>query len=104
MHPSGLRMEKSASNSSTRISVCGWGSTAEPAKSEGKGFDGEQLRAELEEIGFTTEIRHEWYLGQAVVMHGDSIEAAESIDAHLRRLLPISEPLFKYLVVTATKR
>jgi ubiquinone/menaquinone biosynthesis C-methylase UbiE len=77
---------------------------AEPAKSEGKGFDGETLRSELEAIGFDTEIRFEWYLGQAVVLHGTSMEAAESIDAHLRRLLPISEPLFKYIVVTATKR
>jgi ubiquinone/menaquinone biosynthesis C-methylase UbiE len=77
---------------------------AEPAKSEGKGFDGEQLRAEVEAAGFTAEIRYEWYLGQAVVMHGDSMEAAEAIDAHLRRLLPVSESLFKYIVLTATKR
>ena len=77
---------------------------AEPAKSEGKGFDGEQLRAEVEAAGFTAEIRYEWYLGQAIVMHGDSMAAADAIDAHLRRLLPVSESLFKYIVLTATKR
>jgi hypothetical protein len=77
---------------------------AEPAKSEGKGFDGEQLLGEVESAGFAAEIRYEWYLGQAVVMHGESMEAAEAIDTHLRRLLPVSVSLFKYIVLTATKK
>ncbi len=77
---------------------------AEPAKSGGKGFDAETLRAETDAAGFDADIRFEWYLGQAVVMHGTSMEAAEIVDTHLRRLLPTSAHLFKYLVLTGTKR
>ena len=77
---------------------------AEPAKSEGKGFDAETLRAQTEAAGFDAEIRFEWYLGQAVVMHGTSVEASETVDDHLRRLLPMSAHLYKYIVLTGTKR
>lgn len=76
---------------------------AEPAKSGGKGFDAESLMADVAAAGFEVEIRHEWYLGQAAVMHGTSMEAAELVDEHLRRLLPISSQLYKYLVVTGRK-
>lgn len=77
---------------------------AEPAKSEGQGFDPADLQAEVASLGFTAvEVRHEWFLGQAVVHHQDSPEAAATVDAHLRRLLPVSSPLFKYLVLTAEK-
>ena len=37
-------------------------------------------------------------------MHGTSVEAAELVDDHLRRLLPVSAHLYKYLVLTGTKR
>ncbi len=77
---------------------------AEPAKSEGKGFDAEVLREETEAAGFDAEIRFEWYLGQAVVMHGNSVEASELVDDHLRRLVPMSANLYKYIVLTGTKR
>lgn len=77
---------------------------AEPAKSGGKGFDPVELAGDLEALGFVdVEIRHEWFLGQAAVMHGQSFEAAAAIDEHLRRLLPVSSSLYKYLVVTAAK-
>ena len=76
---------------------------AEPAKSEGKGFDASTLAAQTRGAGFDCTIEFEWFLGQAVVMHGTSMEAADLIDSHLRRLLPISESLYKYLVLTATK-
>ncbi|MGB8858126.1 MAG: hypothetical protein WCC60_02670, partial [Ilumatobacteraceae bacterium] len=75
----------------------------EPAKSEGKGFDAAELQAETDGVGFDSRIEFEWYLGQAVAMHGTSMEAAQLIDEHLHRLLPVSAPLFKYLVLTATK-
>ena len=75
----------------------------EPAKSEGKGFDASELIAQTDSVGFNSRIEFEWYLGQAVAMHGTSMEAAQLIDDHLRRLLPVSAPLFKYLVLTATK-
>lgn len=77
---------------------------AEPAKSGGKGFDADELHAQTDAAGFDAEIRFEWYLGEAVVMHGNSMAAAELIDNHLRRLIPVSAHLFKYLVLTGTKR
>lgn len=75
----------------------------EPAKSEGQGFDAQTLAAETDALGFRTEILFEWYLGQAVAMHGISMDAAQLIDDHLRRLLPLSSSLYKYLVLVATK-
>jgi ubiquinone/menaquinone biosynthesis C-methylase UbiE len=75
----------------------------EPAKSGGKGFDSEELKLQTDSVGFESKIEFEWYLGQAVVMHGTSMEAASIIDEHLHRLLPVSASLFKYLVLTATK-
>jgi ubiquinone/menaquinone biosynthesis C-methylase UbiE len=75
----------------------------EPAKSDGQGFDAAQLIADTNSVGFTSEIRFEWYLGQAVAMHGTSMEAAQIIDDHVRKLLPVSESLYKYLVLTGTK-
>ena len=79
---------------------------AEPAKSDGsgKGFDPIELAADLIKLGYVNvDVRHEWYLGQAKVMHGQSFEESQLIDDHLRRLLPVSSPLYKYLVVTAAK-
>ncbi|MGD9996117.1 MAG: class I SAM-dependent methyltransferase [Ilumatobacteraceae bacterium] len=77
---------------------------AEPAKSGGKGFDANELRAQTTGAGFDANIRFEWFLGQAVVMHGISMEASQLVDDHLRRLLPTSANLYKYLVLTGTKR
>ena len=75
----------------------------EPAKSGGKGFDAAELKMQTDGVGFRSQIEFEWFLGQAVAMHGTSMEAAQIIDEHLHRLLPVSAPLFKYLVLTATK-
>lgn len=75
----------------------------EPAKAEGHGFDSVALTDQTNSVGFESVVEFEWYLGQAVAMHGTSMEAATTIDEHLHRLLPVSAPLFKYLVLTATK-
>lgn len=75
----------------------------EPAKSGGQGFDSTELAAQVDGVGFDSTVEFEWYLGQAVAMHGTSMEAAQTIDEHLHRLLPASASLFKYLVLTATK-
>jgi ubiquinone/menaquinone biosynthesis C-methylase UbiE len=75
----------------------------EPAKSGGHGFDAAQLKQETDSLGFQSRVEYEWFLGQAVVMHGTSMEAAQIVDQHLHRLLPVSNSLFKYLVLTATK-
>jgi ubiquinone/menaquinone biosynthesis C-methylase UbiE len=80
-----------------------WQNT-EPAKSGGKGFDAETLRGETAAAGFEAVVEFEWYLGQAVIMHGTSMEAAALVDDHLHKLLPVSAHLFKYLVLTGTKR
>jgi ubiquinone/menaquinone biosynthesis C-methylase UbiE len=77
---------------------------AEPAKSDGKGFLADELLSDAKEAGFGAEIRHEWFLGQAPLMHETSFEAAEIVDNHLRSLLPVSGSLFKYLVLTGTKQ
>jgi hypothetical protein len=42
-------------------------------------------------------VRFEWFLGQGAVMHGQSFEAADTVDAYLRRTLPLTGHLFKYL-------
>lgn len=75
----------------------------EPAKSGGQGFDAAELAEQTDAVGFESTVEFEWYLGQAVAMHGTSMEAAETIDTHLHRLLPASASLFKYLVLTGTK-
>jgi ubiquinone/menaquinone biosynthesis C-methylase UbiE len=75
----------------------------EPAKSEGKGFDAATLTAETNAVGFESTATFEWYLGQAVAMHGISMEASQLIDEHLRRLLPLSAHLYKYIVLIGTK-
>jgi len=75
----------------------------EPAKSGGHGFDADELKSQTDALGFQSQVEFEWFLGQAVVMHGESMEAAQIIDRHLHRLLPVSNSLFKYLVLTATK-
>lgn len=77
---------------------------AEPAKSGGQGFDPITLKQEADNCGLETSIEHEWFLGEAVVLHGDSPAAAATIDAHLEALLPVSSQLFKYLVLTAVKK
>jgi ubiquinone/menaquinone biosynthesis C-methylase UbiE len=77
---------------------------AEPAKSDGHGFDPVALAQDARDAGFSeVDVRHEWFLGQAAVMHGQSFELASSVDDHLRRLLPASEGLYKYLVLTAAR-
>ena len=76
---------------------------AEPAKSEGKGFEAQALKDDVSALGYEVTIRPEWFLGQAVLHHGTSSDAAGLVDSHLRSILPTTMGLFKYLVLTATK-
>ncbi len=78
-------------------------SLTEPAKSEGHGFDAIQLVADAHSVGLEASIDYEWFLGQAVVMHNNSNEAADLVDSHLQALLPPSAHLYKYLVLVGTK-
>jgi ubiquinone/menaquinone biosynthesis C-methylase UbiE len=72
--------------------------SAEHIKSELGGFDPAEFEADARTAGFAScEGTHEWFLGQASLMHGERPEHAKIVESHLRRLLPVSSPLFKYL-------
>jgi SAM-dependent methyltransferase len=71
---------------------------AEYIKSELGGFDPEQFEADAIAAGFVSVLTaHEWFLGQGQLVQGDSPSNAEIVESHLRRLLPLTAPLFKYL-------
>jgi ubiquinone/menaquinone biosynthesis C-methylase UbiE len=62
------------------------------------GIDATEFLAAARAAGFSSgEVRYEWFLGQGAVMHGGSPGEAERLEAYLRRALPVSAPLFKYL-------
>ena len=71
---------------------------AEPMKAFQGGLDAVEFQAASRECGFREcDVRFEWFLGQGAVMHGQSVEAAETVEAYLRRALPLTGHLFKYL-------
>ena len=77
---------------------------AEFIKSGLDGFDPALFAADLEAAGFVdVDVQLDWFLGQAAVMHGESFEVARLMEDHLRRLLPTTDHMFKYLRATATK-
>jgi ubiquinone/menaquinone biosynthesis C-methylase UbiE len=77
---------------------------AEPHKEERDGFNVDELHLQLMHAGFVEiSIHHEWFLGEAHVLHADSVEQANNLSSHLKRLLPLTSHLFKYLWFTATK-
>jgi ubiquinone/menaquinone biosynthesis C-methylase UbiE len=77
---------------------------AEYIKSEFGGFDAAEFEADARASGFRSCVTtHEWFLGQAVLIHGDTPDDARIVEEHLRRLLPVSAPLFKYLRFEATR-
>jgi ubiquinone/menaquinone biosynthesis C-methylase UbiE len=78
--------------------------SAEYIKSERGGFEPDEFEADARAAGFDScEATYEWFLGQASLMHGPTPEDAATVDAHLRRLLPVTAPLFKYLRFEATR-
>jgi hypothetical protein len=78
--------------------------SAEHIKSNLDGFDPDEFAADLAAAGFVDiDVRLDWFLGQGVVHHEQSPEAAASMGAHLERLRPMSDGLFKYLWATARK-
>ena len=71
---------------------------AEPIKSKDKGFQANEVYQVALDLGFSEiNIEYEWFLGQGKVMHEESLEKANSIDAYLNTIVPISSPLYKYL-------
>jgi len=76
----------------------------EPSKSNTKGLKKDDLEIQCAEIGFQkVDIYREWFLGEAVVHHEQSPELATSFDAHLAKLSPLTDHLYKYLVIELTK-
>lgn len=62
------------------------------------GIDAHEFRDAALAAGFSScEIGYYWYLGQGAVLHGQSAQAAATIEAYLLRALPASAPLFKYV-------
>ncbi len=71
---------------------------AEPGKSIAQGFDASEVLAAARDTGFSKcRVEFEWFLGQAKVMHEQSLEDAATIEAYLNEMLPASSHLFKYL-------
>lgn len=71
---------------------------AEHTKSILGGIDPYAFRERSLHAGFSCcEISFEWFLGQGAVLHGQSAEAADIVEAYLRRILPLSARCFKYL-------
>jgi ubiquinone/menaquinone biosynthesis C-methylase UbiE len=77
---------------------------AEYIKSHLGGFEREEFEADARAAGFSRcETTYEWFLGQASLLHGPSPQDADTVAEHLRRALPVSAPLFKYLRFEATR-
>ena len=71
---------------------------AEPIKSHDKGFDAASVLSVADSIGFSRcRVEYEWFLGQAKVMHEQSMEHSAFVDTYLNSVLPVSSALFKYL-------
>jgi ubiquinone/menaquinone biosynthesis C-methylase UbiE len=77
---------------------------AEYTKAVLGGIDPWGFRDECLRLGFRScEISFEWFLGQGAVMHQQSFEAAATVEAYLRRILPLTADCFKYLQFVLTK-
>jgi SAM-dependent methyltransferase len=71
---------------------------AEYIKAHLGGFDPTEFERDAINAGFRScDTTYEWYLGQGQLMHGVSFEAAATTESHLRRLLPLTAFMFKYL-------
>ena len=77
---------------------------AEYIKSHLGGFERQEFEADARAAGFSRcETTYEWFLGQAALLHGPRPQDADTVAEHLRRALPVSAPLFKYLRFEATR-
>ncbi len=77
---------------------------AEYTKAVLGGIDPWQFRDQCLRLGFRScEISFEWFLGQGAVMHQQSFQAAATVEAYLRRILPLTADCFKYLQFVLTK-
>jgi ubiquinone/menaquinone biosynthesis C-methylase UbiE len=71
---------------------------AEYTKSILGGIDPPRFMEDTRNIGFSEcTVSYEWFLGQGAVMHGQSMQDALIVENYLRKVLPLSRGLFKYL-------
>ena len=79
-------------------------SLAEHYKDIRGGIDADEFVQAARAAGFSDcQAGYEWFLGQGAVMHGASPEAAALIESYLRRALPVSASLFKYVEFSLRK-
>lgn len=77
---------------------------AEFQKTVNGGFREEEIKKLLKKVGFRKILYdYEWYLGEAFTKHRISSEADKIINEHLRRCLPLTRHLFKYVRIIAIK-
>ena len=83
---------------------------AEFGKSVKGGFREEELTAELHEVGFQQiDFCYHWFLGQGQMINDPQVpieerfQSAKIVDRALRRVLPLSRSLFKYVGFVATR-
>jgi ubiquinone/menaquinone biosynthesis C-methylase UbiE len=68
------------------------------------GMKKESVIKSLKKVGFSeVDFEYQWFLGQGYVLHNVSEEAAKNIEEHLKKLLPLSRGLFKYISFIARK-
>ncbi len=73
---------------------------AEPWKTATRGISAQDFATIARNIGFSgVDVSFQWYLGQGNVLHEQSERDAGVVEDYLRSVLPVSEPLFKYLRV-----
>ncbi len=71
---------------------------AEPIKSVLGGFDPYEFERDARAAGFSAcEVTLDWFAGQGAILHGQSEEAMSTVESYLRRVLPLSAHLFKYI-------
>jgi SAM-dependent methyltransferase len=71
---------------------------AEYIKAHLGGFEPSEFEADAVVAGFEScTSTYEWFVGQGALIHGASPDDAVVVEAHLRRALPMSANLFKYL-------
>ena len=73
-------------------------SLAEFQKVKQGGLEADTVVAILKGIGFTSiQYRYEWFLGEGKVFHQQSQEDTLVIETYLRRIIPATRHLFKYI-------
>jgi ubiquinone/menaquinone biosynthesis C-methylase UbiE len=75
----------------------------EPVKERG-GLDINCLQRDAFASGFSkADVHFDWFLGQAKVMHKQSLADSETVNAYLQESLPVTRGLFKYVWFTLIK-